>query len=79
MAVEEEVDAVLVHEGLHHDPHLLVLLEGGVRRVQGVVVAGNHPAQRHRVRVSVAQALTSGEATSFQHLPSSCGPPGMCV
>ncbi len=45
VAVVEDVDAVLVHEGLQHHPHLLVLLEGGVGGVQGVVVAGNHPAQ----------------------------------
>ena len=52
VAVVEDVDAVLVHEGLQHHAHLLVLLEGGVGGVQGVVVAGNHPAQPGRTASS---------------------------
>ena len=44
VAVEEQIHSVLVHEGLQLLPHLVVLLEGCVGGVQGVVVAGNYPA-----------------------------------
>ena len=71
MAVVEDVDAVLVHEGLQLHAHLLVLLEGGVGGVQGVVVAGNHPAQHQRMS-------DSRSLDTLAHLSSDTMPP-MCV
>ena len=61
VAVEEQIHSILVHEGLQLLPHLVVLLEGCVGGVQGVVVAGNHPADaQHGSRRGV---IAEGEAS----------------
>ena len=74
MAVKEHVHSILVHEGLQLLPHLVILFEGGVCGVQGVVVAGNDPARLPRVRRGTR--LVRGLLT---HVPSVCSPPGMSV
>ena len=47
MAVEEDIDSVLVQQGFHGLPHLVVLLKGGICAVPGVVSAACHPVQQH--------------------------------
>jgi len=47
MAVEEDIDSILVQQGFHGLPHLVVLLEGGICAVPGVVSAACHPVQQH--------------------------------
>lgn len=49
MAVEEDIDSVLVQQGFHGLPHLVVLLEGGICAVPGVVSAACHPVQQHPI------------------------------
>ena len=51
MAIEEDVHAMLVGQGLHGDPHLLPLLVAGV---------GGHPATQHSK--SGHEAMRAGQA-----------------
>ena len=66
MAVVEDVDAVLVQQRLHGLPHLVVLLEGGVGGVPGVVRVADHPARRcRRVVASCGQSSKAAKPTVF--------------